>query len=108
MEKDWREEVRMEDLPKNLQEYASLIGIANTIRLAERAGGCPLYMPKLDVINRTIRDRRIRAEFTGDNWNRLAIRYGLSRRWIEEILKGEEVRYELLDYIDEQEAKITK
>ncbi len=96
---DWRDEVRMEELPLNLQRYAKVIGVANAIRLAEVEGGLPLYMPKADEINAFIRNRRIRAEFDGSNHAALARKYGLTVRWIYEIISTGEPDRRQIDWV---------
>jgi Mor family transcriptional regulator len=49
-------------------------------------GGTRITFPDLKYLYRQERDRRIRAEFKGDNHEELAIRYGLKVRWVREIL----------------------
>ena len=106
-EKDWRDEVSMEELPKNLQRYAKIIGAKAAIRLAEAEGGLPLYIPKADEITALVRNRRIRAEFDGFNQTALARKYKLSVRWIYEIVNTSEPdarQLDLVKFIEERGA----
>lgn len=80
-------EIPLEYLPDKLREMAGLIGVENTIKIAKRFGGLPLYMPKADTIIVAIRNGLIREECTGENQKELALKYKLSLRMIQEIVK---------------------
>ena len=49
-----------------------------------------VYFPKLDSALAEIRNQRIRAEFDGYNQKTLAIKYGITERWVYEIVGREE------------------
>lgn len=54
-----------------------------------KCGGSYMYIPKMEVVSRTVRDSMIRQEFNGYNYKQLAQRYGLSEVWIRKIVKTE-------------------
>ena len=41
-----------------------------------------LYIPKMESVLASIRDRHIREEFDGTNGHKLAIRYNVSDSWV--------------------------
>lgn len=90
MEK-WLSEIAMEIsaecLPESYQALAEIIGVENTLKIARSLGGLVYYYPKLDNLLQKKRDDRIRREFTGCNHKELAIKYGLTERWIREIVQ---------------------
>ncbi len=100
-EKDWREDIPIEALPASLQEFAKIIGVAATIKLAEDRGGLPFYLPKVDGLLRYMRNSRIHAECDGKNHNALALKYNLSRRQVEEILKDIPAETRQIDWVDD-------
>ncbi|MBW7656226.1 hypothetical protein K1I42_02800 [Hydrogenophilus thermoluteolus] len=62
-------------------------------RLASYAGGDLLYIPKCDGALRAARDAEIRAAYdAGARVSEIARRWGLSERWVYEILGRPEVR----------------
>ncbi len=75
-----------EDLPETYRQIA-FIGINNIIKLAELFGGTWQYMPKLDSVTKEARDRAIRNDFNGYNFDELAIKYKLSSQWIRMIVE---------------------
>lgn len=79
-------EVGMDDLPESYREIARIIGVDNAVRLSEHIGGIAFYFPKLDTMLRAKRNARIKKEFTGANHKELARKYGLTERWIREIV----------------------
>jgi len=58
--------------------------------LLERYAGLRVYIPSTTDLWRAWRNSRIRAEFTGDNHEPLAIEWGLTVRQIRTILSEEE------------------
>jgi Mor family transcriptional regulator len=91
MTEDWLTEIAVdippESLPEAYQEVALVIGMERTLKLAHYLGGMSFYFPKLDAVIQRKRDERIRLEFTGSNHRELARKYGLSDRWIREIVQ---------------------
>ena len=63
-------------------EYAE----RSVLAIASYIGGRSLYLPRGDRVTEAIRDRRIWAEFRGDNTLDLAQRYNLTERHVQRIL----------------------
>jgi Mor family transcriptional regulator len=89
---DWLKEITFEDLPEIYRRFAVIIGIENTLKLAEHLGGMQIYFRKLEPFLMKKRDELIRQEFDGRNIGYLAKKYGLSERRIYEIIRMKEVR----------------
>lgn len=75
------------DLPEPYMTIASLIGIENTLILANKLGGESLYLPRLTSVNRQIRNRQIQEEFTGYNIRHLARKHRISVRRVQQLVK---------------------
>lgn len=54
--------------------------------MVECVGGCRLTFPDLQDLYRQERNRRIRNEFTGGNWEELSIKYRLKIRHVRNIV----------------------
>ena len=78
--------IRPEDVPEEYRDIAESLGLDSFIRLVALCGGQNLYLPKLESLERSGRDREIRARFNGGNCRALAIQYRLSERQIRKIL----------------------
>jgi Mor family transcriptional regulator len=48
-----------------------------------------IYIPKYDAITRAVRNRVIKAEFTGNNHKELAKKYRVTQRHIRQIIQEE-------------------
>ncbi len=79
--------INVEELPDPYKEMAELIGVENTIKLAERFGGITAYLPKVDSIVRKARDEKIKEEFNGYNYDSLARKYNISSQWVRIIVE---------------------
>ena len=86
MEK-WTEAITIDMLPEQYQPLAEVIGVQQLLNLAEKQGGSNLYVPKLEALVRTTRDRQIKEEYTGYNAEALAKKYSMTVRWVQEICK---------------------
>ena len=78
--------VRMEDVPPEYQDIAAALGMEHFMRLVALCGGQSLYLPKLDSLTRSSRDREIRARFDGGNYRALAVQFRLSERQVRKIV----------------------
>ena len=91
---NWLEDVvnkiSIDDLPQPYDAIARKVGIKAALALNENFGGLALYFPKLDKILFKKRDALIRKEFNGINHKALAIKYGLTERWIRKIVDHKE------------------
>jgi len=91
MKDKWIDEVSDDLIPEVHKPIVEVIGIRKFIELCEALGGTQAYIPKSDTIVRPIRDRLIREEFNGANYQELAIKYNLSDRWVRAIINPNEV-----------------
>ena len=80
--------IRLEDIPEEYQDIAEELGLKVFVRLAALCGGQDLYIPKLESLERSGRDREIRARFDGGNYRALAVQFRLSERQIRKIING--------------------
>lgn len=71
-------EIEKSDLKEPYATIAELIGLKNTLKLAETFGGEMIYLPKLDGIMRSARNKEIREKFNGYNFKELAKEYGIT------------------------------
>lgn len=83
---EWMKEINPEVLPEPYKKLTSIIGLENTLKLAEEFQGTTLYFAKLDSTLKYLRDEKIREEFNGSNHKELAVKYGLTETWIRKIL----------------------
>jgi Mor family transcriptional regulator len=81
-DKKWLSEMSADMLPAPYDEYARILGIENLYELTKALGGTTVYIPKVDSLFRTIREKKIREEFNGYNYQELAIKYRLCERTI--------------------------
>lgn len=84
----WSKNLKPEELPEPYKEMAKNIGIENTLKLVDLYQGAAIYFPKIEKVLIKIRDKNIRKEFNGGNYKELAIKYGLTERWIREIVSS--------------------
>jgi Mor family transcriptional regulator len=56
-------------------------------RIQRNWGGCEVYIPTGNILEKMDRNNRIRMRFNGSNHDDLAREFGLHRRSIERILK---------------------
>ncbi len=86
---DWLKDINFEELPEPYKTIAYKTGIKNVFILAEMYQGTHIYLPKLDNVIKSIRDKKIRQEFRGYNYKELAIKYKLTEIWIRQIVSEE-------------------
>lgn len=84
----WLEGLPADDLPEPYSEMARVVGVSTVVDLARAMGGSMLYLPKLESLMRMVRDKRIRAEFTGYNIKQLSKKYGITERRVRSIIAG--------------------
>lgn len=81
------DEVSIDDLKKEQQEVAEIIGFDNYMLLMEYYAGTSLYIPKLSEIERSKRNEEIRKDYEkGKTMKYLAIRYNLTEMQIRNIV----------------------
>lgn len=86
---DWLKDVEISMLPNGLcQMIAEEIGVENLLKLARITGGNTFYIPKEKQILRPLRDKKILAEYNRYNTAELSRKYGVSGRWVRELVKA--------------------
>lgn len=73
-----------------LRAIAEEIGVDNLLKLSLLVGGTAFYMPRKERILRPLRDRKIREEYNGYNTAELSRKYGVSQRWVQQIVSRAE------------------
>lgn len=86
----WMRELTAEQLPEPYRSIAYQFSLNTALAFASLYQGTGMYFPKLDSLLQQERNQRIRKEFSGYNQKELAVRYGLTERWIYDILGSEE------------------
>jgi Mor family transcriptional regulator len=82
----WMNQIKPEALPEVYQEIAGIIGVENTVFLAQIYAGTSVYFPKLERALLTVRNQVIKREFDGANLRSLARRWNLSVRHLRHIV----------------------
>lgn len=83
---DWMKKIKHDQLPEVYQEMAEVIGVDQTMQLAQVFSGSSVYFPKLDRSLLDVRNAAIRRDFNGANIKQLARRWGLSARHVRHIV----------------------
>lgn len=88
----WAKDMRMDDI-KNpaMAEMAELVGIDAMMKIVECYSGSVIYIPKLESVLASIRDRHIREEYDGKNSRQLGIRYNVSESWVFRVVNRDQV-----------------
>lgn len=66
------------------QELSSIAANDAALRIKKSFGGVCLYIPRVE---KDLRNAKIKKEFNGQNYDELAIKYGLSHVRIRDIIK---------------------
>lgn len=77
------------DIPEAYQPVVDMIGMDSFLKLCILSGGTTIYVPIADTIIRKARNRMILQEYNGYNTKMLSRKYGISERWIKNVVKGE-------------------
>lgn len=75
-------------LPGDLREIACDCGIDVAQYLVEMWGGAMIYVPTLRSMKKEYREQVIRAECDGTNIGALASRLGVSRRYVQQVIRS--------------------
>lgn len=79
-------------LPETHKQIVSVIGINAFIALCKDYGGATLYIPKIDNIERIIRDAQIKEDYkNGMSYKEMREKYKLSEAHIRRILDEEDM-----------------
>ncbi len=82
----------IKDFPERYHQLINMVGIRAYVEMMQTYGGTYLYVPKADNMARMVRDAKIRKEFNGHNYRRLAVKYGLSEISVRNIVESEKGR----------------
>ncbi len=96
---DLLDQVQIENLDEEQKTLAELIGLEGFKNLVRAYNGTSIYVPKIESLEKTVRDEHIREEFDGGNYRELALKYGLTEIWIRNIVleKAREIKARPLD-----------
>lgn len=96
---DLLDEVQLENLDEEQKTLAELIGLEGFKNLVRAFNGTSIYVPKIESLEKAVRDERIREEFNGGNYRELALKYGLTETWIRNIVldKAKEIKARPID-----------
>lgn len=87
---EWLKLLNIEHLPEHYQDVAEVIGLENTIKLAEKLHGAPIYFKNPEKLFLPVKVRYIRENFNGCNHRRLALATGLTERYVYQVLERKE------------------
>lgn len=80
--------VTPDDIPEDYRDLVELLGLDAFMDLCFLCGGQDLYIPKRESVERSARNRDIRARFNGGNYHTLAVQFRLSERQIRKIVNA--------------------
>lgn len=78
--------VSLDQLSGDQRELAEAVGLEAYRKLVENFGGCQIYIPKLEMTLKKIRNIEIRNSFNGSNYRELSKKYNLSEIMIRRIV----------------------
>lgn len=84
--------VKTDDLPAECRRLAEIVGLEKCLIIISQLGCGYLYLPPISRLLTAARNRSIRAEFNGRNYKELAIRHGLTVRWIRNIVADQSIK----------------
>ena len=96
---DLLDQVKLENLDEEQKALAELIGRAGLKNLVRAYNGTSIYVPKIESLEKAVRDEYIKEEFDGGNYRELALKYGLTETWIRNIVleKAKEIKARPMD-----------
>lgn len=84
----WMFEAEPDELPDTYQHIVDMVGYKNMLVLVANYSGGYLYVPKLDQLQRQLRDQKLMNDYTvGRTPQQLAHKYNLSVVQVYEIIK---------------------
>lgn len=83
------EYLQVEALPEHYQDVIAVIGIGNTVKMAEAFPGVPLYFKQVARLLFPAKKAYILDKFTGANHRRLALDTGLPLATVYEVIKAD-------------------
>lgn len=96
---DLLDKVQLDNLEEEQKALAELIGMDAFRSLVRAFNGTSIYIPKIESLEKTVRDQLIKEEFDGGNYRELALKYGLTETWIRNIVleKAREIKARPID-----------
>lgn len=96
---DLLDRVQIENLDEEQKTLAELIGLEGLKSLVRAFNGTSIYIPKIESLEKAVRDELIKEDFNGRNYRELALKYGLTETWIRNIVldKAREIRMKPID-----------
>jgi Mor family transcriptional regulator len=79
-------DINADELRGVCADLARIIGMDRLLALCEVFGGTNVYVPRKERILLKARNDEIKREFVGNNYGRLANKYGLSERRVRQIV----------------------
>ena len=91
---DLLDKVKLDNLDEEQKSLVEIIGLEGFKALVRAYNGTSIYIPKIESLEKEVRDEMIREEFNGGNYKELALKYGLTEVWIRNIVmeKAKEIR----------------
>ncbi len=89
---DLWDEITRDDLDGDIRDVADTLDVDAAKKLLVMFSGGTLYVPKVESVVRSIRDRRIYQAFNGENFRDLALAYQLTTRQIRIIVQEQRAR----------------
>lgn len=86
--KDFLDLLGLDDLTGDHRELAEIIGLEAFKALVKNYSGTYIYIPKAEGITKPLRNKLIREEFDGGNYNELARKYGLTVITVRDIVSN--------------------
>jgi len=92
-------ELEMDDLNGRIRDLAEVIGMEAFCKLIKYFGGTEPYIPNLKDILLPVRNRMIVREFDGINYFELSRKWGLTERYIRDIVndRAKEIKREPIE-----------
>ena len=96
---DLLDKIQLDNLEEEQKALAELIGMDAFRSLVRAFNGTSIYIPKIESLEKTVRDQLIKEEFDGGNYRKLALKYGLTETWIRNIVleKAREIKARPID-----------
>lgn len=87
LEKELFPNVKLEDLPEEMQTLSTLIGKENVFKLARYVNGKQIYIPAYDTLLKGARDRKILDEYNGFNCKELSEKWNITSGMVRKIVR---------------------
>lgn len=73
-----------------IKELRNIVGVENTVALIKYYGGALIYIPKMNTVGKSFRDKAIYSDFeSGFSFREIAKNYSLSEMTVRDIVRKE-------------------